>query len=64
MIELLDPVAEAPGLRDRAPAPMGRGGGGFSHGRDAGRAHEPMDCTRLARAISEVLDAADPIEGE
>ncbi len=65
LLELLDPVAEAAGyeivrlrlmggavrrLQVMAERPDGQ--------------MEISDCTRLSRAISEVLDAADPIEGE
>ena len=70
LLELLDPVAEAAGygivrlrlmggavrrlqIMAERPNPDGHGG-----------QMEISDCTRLSRAISEVLDAADPVEGE
>jgi len=70
LIELLDPVAEAAGyeivrlrlmggntrrlqIMAERPAP------------DGGPGHMDVDdCARLSRAVSEVLDAADPISGE
>ena len=70
LIELLDPVAEAAGyeiirlrlmggntrrlqIMAERPAP------------DGGPGHMDVDdCARLSRAVSEVLDAADPIPGE
>ena len=70
MLDLLDPVAEAVGveivrlrlmggatrrLQVMAERPDPAGGPGHM---------EIEDCTVLARAISEVLDAADPIPGE
>ena len=67
LLELLDPVAEAAGYEivrlrlmggDAAPAPA-------DHGRAARDGEMSVeDCARLSRAISEVLDAADPINGE
>jgi ribosome maturation factor RimP len=68
LLELLDPVAEAAGYAIVRLRMMG--------GSKAGRTLQVMaerpadgdmdidDCTRLSRAISEVLDAADPVEGE
>ena len=66
LIELLDPVAEAAGYEIVRLRLMG--------GQQARRLQvmaEPPDgemvvedCARLSRAISEVLDAADPIAGE
>jgi ribosome maturation factor RimP len=70
LLDLLDPVAEAAGyeivrlrltgggvrrLQIMAERPSSDGGPGRM---------EIEDCTVLARAISEVLDAADPISGE
>lgn len=70
LLDLLDPVAEAAGyeivrlrlmgggvrrLQVMAERPDPAGGPGHM---------EIEDCTVLARAISEVLDAADPISGE
>lgn len=70
LMELLDPVAEAAGyeivrlrlmggnmrrlqIMAERPAP------------DGGPGHMDVDdCARLSRAVSEVLDAADPISGE
>jgi ribosome maturation factor RimP len=72
LLELLDPVAEAAGYEivrlrlmggERArrlqvmaerPPEDGKGEGEMN----------VEDCARLSRAISEVMDAADPIEGE
>src|SRR5882757_7856116 len=56
LLELLDPVAEAAGyeivrLRLMAERPV-----------DGDMNVE--DCARLSRAISEIMDAADPIAGE
>lgn len=71
LLELLDPVAEAVGyeivrlrlmggttrrlqiMAERPLLPDGSGGD-----------MNVEDCTRLSRAISEVMDAADPISGE
>ncbi len=67
LLELLDPVAEAAGYEIVRIRLMGR---------DVARRLQIMaerpedgdmgidDCTKLSRAISEVLDAADPITGE
>ncbi len=70
LIELLDPVAEATGyeivrlrlmggntrrLQIMAERPDPEGGVGYM---------DVDDCARLSRAVSEVLDAADPIAGE
>jgi ribosome maturation factor RimP len=66
LLELLDPVAEAIGYEIVRLRLMGG-----SHRRNlqilAERDDGTMlvdDCTALARAVSEVLDAADPITGE
>jgi len=70
LIELLDPVAEAAGyeivrlrlmggqtrrLQIMAERPDPEGGVGYM---------DVADCAKLSRAVSEVLDAADPIAGE
>jgi ribosome maturation factor RimP len=70
LIELLDPVAEAAGyeivrlrlmggqtrrLQIMAERPNPEGGGGTM---------DVEDCAKLSRALSQVLDAADPIKGE
>ena len=66
LLELLDPVAEATGYEIVRLRLMGG---------EAGRRLQIMaetpdgemvveDCARLSRAISEVMDAADPIAGE
>lgn len=67
LIELLDPVAEAQGLAIVRIRLMG----GDKRRRLQIMAERPDDhdisideCTRLSRAVSEVLDAADPIAGE
>ncbi len=67
LLELLDPVAEAAGLELVRLRLMGAGAGGrrlqiMAERPDGSMAVE--DCARLARAISQVLDAADPISGE
>ena len=66
LLELLDPVAEAAGYEIVRLWLMG----GATR-RLQIMAERPEDgemgiddCTRLSRAVSEVLDAADPIEGE
>ncbi len=66
-MELLDPVAEAAGLELVRLRLMGAGAQGRRLQIMAERADGSMaveDCARLARAISQVLDAADPISGE
>ena len=66
LLELLDPVAEATGYAIVRLRLMG----GVERRRlqiMAERSDGDMnveDCTRLSRAISEVMDAADPISGE
>jgi len=67
LLELLDPVAEAAGLELVRLRLMGAGAAGrrlqiMAERPDGSMAVE--DCARLARAISQVLDAADPISGE
>src|SRR5690606_38870124 len=67
LIELLDPVAESLGLEIVRVRLMG----GTQRRRLQIMAERPADhdisveeCARLSRAVSEVLDAADPIAGE
>ena len=66
LLELLDPVAEATGYEIVRLRLMG----GESARRLQIMAETPEgdmvveDCARLSRAISEVMDAADPISGE
>lgn len=67
LLELLDPVAEAAGYEIVRLRMMG----GTQRRRLQVMAERPEDgemsvddCARLARAISEVMDAADPIDGE
>ncbi len=67
LIELLDPIAETLGLDVVRVRLMG----GTQRRRLQVMAERPSDhdisveeCARLSRAISEVLDAADPIAGE
>jgi ribosome maturation factor RimP len=66
LLELLDPVAEAAGYEIVRLRLMG----GAERRRLQIMAEQPdgemnvEGCTRLSRAISEVMDAADPISGE
>jgi ribosome maturation factor RimP len=67
LLELLDPVAEAAGYEIVRLRLMG----GTEQRRLQIMAERPSDgdmnvedCARLSRAISEVMDAADPISGE
>ena len=67
LLELLDPVAEAAGYAIVRLRLMG----GIHQRRLQVMAERPSDgdmnvedCARLSRALSEVLDAADPIAGE
>lgn len=66
LLELLDPVAEAAGYEIVRLRLMG----GSERRRLQIMAERPdgemvvEDCARLSRAVSEVLDAADPINGE
>ena len=68
LLELLDPVAEAAGYAIVRLRLMG----GSAKGRTLQiMAERPEDgdmgiddCTRLSRAVSEVMDAADPVSGE
>ena len=67
LLEILDPVAEAAGYEIVRLRMMG----GTQRRRLQIMGERPQDgemsvddCARLARAVSEVLDAADPIDGE
>ncbi|RAK58223.1 ribosome maturation factor RimP [Phenylobacterium deserti] len=66
LLELLDPVAEAAGYEIVRLRLMGGNEARrlqiMAEDRDGEMNVE--DCARLSRAISEVMDAADPIEGE
>jgi ribosome maturation factor RimP len=67
LLALLDPVAEAAGYEIVRLRLMG--GGGKARrlqimAEDADGEMNVDDCARLSRAISDVLDAADPIEGD
>lgn len=68
LLELLDPVAEAAGYAIVRLRLMGGGARGRTLQIMAERpADGDMgidDCTRLSRAVSEVMDAADPVSGE
>lgn len=68
LLELLDPVAEAAGYRLVRLRLMGGGAKGRSLQIMAERPSDGdmdiTDCTRLSRAVSEVMDAADPVSGE
>ncbi|HEX8233271.1 MAG TPA: ribosome maturation factor RimP [Caulobacteraceae bacterium] len=65
LLELLDPVAEAAGFEIVRLRLMG---GGVRRLQIMGERPDGSmtisDCTRLTRAVNEVLDAADPINGE
>jgi len=66
LLELLDPVAESAGYEIVRLRLMG--GGRQRHlqimAEDAGGEMNVDDCARLSRAIVEVLDAAEPIQGD
>ena len=65
LIEILDPVAEAAGyelVRLRLMGGQKRRLQIMAERPDGGM--EVEDCVKLSRAISEILDAADPIAGE
>ena len=67
LLELLDPVAEAAGYAIVRLRLMG--GGGKARrlqimAEDASGDMNVDDCATLSRAVSEVMDAADPIEGD
>ncbi len=68
LLELLDPVAEAAGYAIVRLRLMGGGAKGRSLQIMAERPSDGdmdiADCTRLSRAVSEVMDAADPVSGE
>ena len=68
LLELLDPVAEAAGYRIVRLRLMGGGARGRSlqimAERPADGDMDIDDCARLSRAVSEVMDAADPVSGE
>ncbi len=67
LLELLDPVAEAAGygiVRLRLMGGAGKARRLQIMAEDAGGEMNVEDCARLSRAISDVLDAADPIEGD
>jgi ribosome maturation factor RimP len=67
LLELLDPVAETLGYEIVRLRLMGGGGGQRRLQIMAERPDGTMDvddCARLSRAVSEVMDAADPISGE
>lgn len=67
LLELLDPVAEGQGLRIVRLRMMGgtqRRRLQIMAERPADREIDVEECARLSRAVSEVLDAVDPIAGE
>ena len=65
LLELLDPVAEAAGYEIVRLRLMGGGVRRLQIMAERPDGHmEIDDCAVLSRAISEVMDAADPIEGE
>jgi len=67
LLDLLDPVAEAAGydiVRVRLMAGSQRRRLQIMAERPSDGEMSVEDCARLARAVSEVLDAADPINGE
>ena len=67
LLELLDPVAEAAGFEIVRLRLIGGDKGGRRLQIMAEREDGSMvveDCARLARAVSQVLDAADPVSGE
>lgn len=65
LLELLDPVAEAAGYEIVRLRLMGGGVRRLQIMGETPDGHMDIDdCTRLSRAISEVLDAADPVSGE
>ncbi len=65
LLELLDPVAEAAGYEIVRLRLMGGGVRRLQIMAERPDGHmEIDDCALLSRAISEVMDAADPIEGE
>ena len=68
LLELLDPVAEACGYAIVRLRLMGGGAKGRTLQIMAERPSDGDmgidDCTKLSRAVSEVMDAADPVSGE
>lgn len=67
LLELLDPVAEAIGyeiVRLRLMGGNGKARRLQIMAEDATGEMNVDDCARLSRAVSEVLDAADPVEGD
>ena len=65
LLELLDPVAEAAGYEIVRLRLMGGQTRRLQIMAERPDGHMDVeDCTRLSRAVSEVLDAADPIKGE
>jgi ribosome maturation factor RimP len=65
LMELLDPVAEAAGYEIVRLRLMGGGTRRLQIMAERPDGHMDVDdCARLSRAVSEVLDAADPIAGE
>jgi ribosome maturation factor RimP len=67
LLELLDPVAEAAGygiVRLRLMGGAGKARRLQIMAEDADGEMNVDDCSRLSRALSEVLDAADPIDGD
>jgi len=65
LIDLLDPVAEASGYEIVRLRLMGGQRRRLQIMAERPDGHMDVeDCTRLSRAVSEVLDAADPIKGE
>ena len=65
LIDLLDPVAEAAGYEIVRLRLMGGQRRRLQIMAERPDGHMDVeDCTRLSRAVSEVMDAADPIKGE
>ena len=65
LLDLLDPVAEAAGYEIVRLRLMGGQRRRLQIMAERPDGHMDVeDCTRLSRAVSEVLDAADPIKGE
>src|SRR5277367_6696156 len=68
LLDLLDPVAEAAGYEIVRLRLMGGAGGKVRRlqimAEDAAGEMNVDDCARLSRMVSDVLDAADPIDGD
>jgi ribosome maturation factor RimP len=68
LVELLDPVAEACGYEIVRLRLLGGGAQGrtlqIMAERPSDLDMDIADCAKLSRAVSEVLDAADPVSGE